>query len=304
MIEFGKTLRLAREAKGYTTAQVAELTRMAPSTVAELENENFSHIPALIYGRGFVKLYCEAVGIDHKPLVDEFTAIFSGNRDITIRERKPAAEPAAAEPSATEPIAAEPPPPTTPIASTPQPAQPDTLFDQAQAAGGLAPQPQANPLAFQGEATPDAIQHPAAQRTLSRYAAPVRTMHVPSVPASVWRIGILGSLALLLLWGLAVGIRALYRATTTEKTDEPAKLTEPAAPEKPAPAAPAKATAKPAAPAAPAKAATKPAQSAPAKATTKPAPAAPAKAKPAPAAKTAKPASRRTTQKIPSLYVD
>ena len=37
MIEFGATLRAAREAKGYTIAQVAEATHMAPSTVEDLE---------------------------------------------------------------------------------------------------------------------------------------------------------------------------------------------------------------------------------------------------------------------------
>ena len=80
MIEFGKSLRLAREAKGYTVAQLADITRMAPKTVQELESENFSHIAAPIYGRGFVKLYCEAVGLDPKPHVDAFMEIYASGR--------------------------------------------------------------------------------------------------------------------------------------------------------------------------------------------------------------------------------
>ena len=64
MIEFGKTLRAAREAKGYTVSQLAEATRLMHQVVEDLENENFTRIPAPIYGRGFVKLYCEAVGLD------------------------------------------------------------------------------------------------------------------------------------------------------------------------------------------------------------------------------------------------
>ena len=63
MIEFGKTLRSAREAKGYTASQVAEMTHIKPSVLDGLENEDFSMIAAPIYGRGFVKLYCEAVGL-------------------------------------------------------------------------------------------------------------------------------------------------------------------------------------------------------------------------------------------------
>lgn len=89
MIEFGKTLQSAREAAGLTVAQLAERTHMAPSRIEELEAEDFAKIPAAIYGRGFVRLYCEAVGLDPKPLSDEFTAIFDGSRDLEIREREP-----------------------------------------------------------------------------------------------------------------------------------------------------------------------------------------------------------------------
>lgn len=92
MIEFGKTLRDARENKGMTIGQVAEITRMAPTTIEELEAEDFSRIAAPIYGRGFVKLYCEAVGIDAKPLVAEFMEIYNGNRDVGIRERTVASD--------------------------------------------------------------------------------------------------------------------------------------------------------------------------------------------------------------------
>ena len=69
MMEFGKTLRTAREAKGLTTGQIAERTHMMVQVVEGLENEDFSKIVAPIYGRGFVKLYCETVGLEPKPLV-------------------------------------------------------------------------------------------------------------------------------------------------------------------------------------------------------------------------------------------
>ena len=87
MIEFGKALRDAREAKGLSVAQLADVTHMTVNTINELENEDFSHIPAPIYGRGFVKLYCETVGLDPKPLLAEFMDILNGNRDDCIRER-------------------------------------------------------------------------------------------------------------------------------------------------------------------------------------------------------------------------
>ena len=88
MIDFGYTLQKARHDRGMTIAQIAETTRMLPQQVEDLENENFSRIAAPIYGRGFVKLYCEAVGIDSAPLVAEFMDIYNGNREPTIRMRK------------------------------------------------------------------------------------------------------------------------------------------------------------------------------------------------------------------------
>lgn len=91
MIEFGKTLRDAREAKGLTVAQLADVTHMTVNTINELESEDFTHIPAPIYGRGFVKLYCETVGLDPKPLIAEFMDILNGNRADCIRERPTAA---------------------------------------------------------------------------------------------------------------------------------------------------------------------------------------------------------------------
>lgn len=93
MIDFGYTLRQAREQKGLTTRQIADSTHMMEQMVIDLENEQFGRIPAPIYGRGFVKLYCEAVGLDPKPLQAEFMEIFSGNRPATIRRREETAQP-------------------------------------------------------------------------------------------------------------------------------------------------------------------------------------------------------------------
>ena len=106
MMEFGKTLRTAREAKGLTTGQIAERTHMMVQVVEGLENEDFSKIVAPIYGRGFVKLYCETVGLEPKPLVDAFMEIYSGGRGKSAAPH----EPAKPEPRQVEPAAPESPP--------------------------------------------------------------------------------------------------------------------------------------------------------------------------------------------------
>ena len=147
MIDFGGTLTKAREAKGLSITQISAMTRLMPQQIEDLENENFSKIPAPIYGRGFVKLYCEAVGLDPKPLVAEFMDIYSGNRQPIIRMRKPAASPA----PAPQPPRVETPPP--PPAPSPEPAPaPEPMPEREEFAS--APQAQESPqsdLAFEPE---------------------------------------------------------------------------------------------------------------------------------------------------------
>lgn len=301
MIEFGKSLRLAREAKGYTVAQIAELTHMSPTTVSDMEADNVSRIPAPVYGRGFVKLYCEAVGLEAKPFIDEFMAIYTGTHDIGIRERSatPQHPPASAVPEsppeptpAPEPLAAPEPPPTpapivpepplpapapTPVASEPPPATP--FMDQPFLTDAAVPPPppaEKEPPAFD-------VDDATASRSLSRYATPVRQpKNEPTVSPAIWRISILGAITLLILWGLILGVQALYRATSgsTSATTE-IEPTPPPEEQKPIPAPDAKAAAK--------------TEQKSSKGTTAETAAKPA----APAQKT-----QRTPQKIPSLYLD
>ena len=216
-MEFGKSLREAREAKGYTVSQIAEMTHLKTAAVEGLEREDFSMIAAPIYGRGFVKLYCEAVGLEAKPFVDEFMEIMNGNREVTIRER-PVPEPA--------PVAEPEPPVTPPPLPVPEPAAERDLFTQEPAvAEQPAPAPAAEPL----PATE-------AKADISRYASPFRTAERPPVafPVLPWRLILLGVAALAFLAILVCGIRALYRATSADTTSaEPVVESAPAEAAKP-----------------------------------------------------------------------
>lgn len=273
MIEFGKSLRQAREAKGYTIAQVAEMTRMAPKTVTDLENENFSHIAAPIYGRGFVKLYCEALGLEAKPFVDEFMAIYSGEKDVGIRERTvletpdPAPEPPVTAPEETLPPASmpAPPPPAPEPVTAPEPPPAPSMADFPMFSAA------ANPTKPAGAPAPAPEAHPSA--SLSRYATPVRKEErAPTLSPAIWRIGVLAAIAILIIWGAFLGVRALYRATSGNSTTTPEAPTEPVVTEEaPAP--------QPAEPDKSAKKDAKPEEPAPASAP-------------------------RTPQDIPSIYID
>lgn len=262
MIEFGKTLREAREAKGLTTGQIAESTHMMVQMVESLEHEDFTRIAAPIYGRGFVRLYCEAVGLDPKPMVEEFMEIYSGNRAPVIRTRPvqgssapvpaPAAEPApATEPEpAAEPEPA-PEPAAEPSAAIPPPPADDTLFTFASrpVAPPPPPPPPPSPATFTAPAAaqPAATPEDTTRRIRSPYAAPfyreLKDRFAFSIPPALWRILVLVAAAALILWLLFIGVRALYRATMSEPVPTPEIVetveTPAAKPDKPAePAAP------------------------------------------------------------------
>ena len=99
MTYFGETIRKAREAKGLTTSQIAEKTHILVQIINAMEHEDFKQIKAAIYGRGFVKLICECLEIDPKPLVAEFMDIYEGRRppvssDAFLPKAPPAPSPA------------------------------------------------------------------------------------------------------------------------------------------------------------------------------------------------------------------
>lgn len=73
----GQKLREAREKMKLTPAQVASATRMKMKIVEDIEAEEFSRFPAPIYGKGFIRLYAEHVGLDPRPLILEYMSRFA-----------------------------------------------------------------------------------------------------------------------------------------------------------------------------------------------------------------------------------
>ncbi len=118
MSSFGETLRNAREAKGLTCSQVAAQTHMLVQIVEEMEREDFHRIPAPIYGRGFVRLFADCVGLDPVPLVREFMDIYEGRRAPTVSIREVPSEPV---PPPAKPVWQRPAPPPPEPAPVPEP---------------------------------------------------------------------------------------------------------------------------------------------------------------------------------------
>jgi len=90
--QFGASLRLARERCGLTTAQVAETTKLSPTSIKKLENGKLSGLPGGIYLRSMVRIYAKLVGLDPEEAV----------RDLVIAYPEAAAQPAETEPGSAQ----------------------------------------------------------------------------------------------------------------------------------------------------------------------------------------------------------
>ncbi|MEI6634633.1 MAG: helix-turn-helix domain-containing protein [Chlamydiota bacterium] len=72
MTSLGDYLRAAREERKIPIAQVARDTRVSERYLVAIEANELSRLPAVAYAKGFIKLYAEYLGLDPKPLLDQF----------------------------------------------------------------------------------------------------------------------------------------------------------------------------------------------------------------------------------------
>ncbi len=94
----GARLRDAREARGLTSSQLAELTRIKIQQIEGLERDDFSKIPAPMYVKGFIRILAQELALDAKPLLELYTAQTQTQPEAPVvrdtpRTRKPIAPP-------------------------------------------------------------------------------------------------------------------------------------------------------------------------------------------------------------------
>lgn len=93
MFSPGATLRAAREKRKLSQADVAAATRIKVHVVAAIENNDFSGIAAPLYGKGFIKLYAEFVGLDPDPLIRDYLERHARIVRPSLKSGKPPAAP-------------------------------------------------------------------------------------------------------------------------------------------------------------------------------------------------------------------
>jgi cytoskeletal protein RodZ len=60
----GRRLQKARQAKDLSVDEVAAATKIRPERIVDLEGDDLSHFPSLVYGRSFLVNYAKYLGVD------------------------------------------------------------------------------------------------------------------------------------------------------------------------------------------------------------------------------------------------
>ena len=238
----GETFRLAREEKGQTISQVAEATRMMVQIVEDLEREDFRRIAAPIYGRGFIKLYAEHLGLDPEPLIRDFMEIYTGLRPPQVVRRSADLPPEDGAVASARVMAVETPAPALPPPEKPveQPAGEPDLFSLAAgrseavrsvpdpAAPGETAPPRVRPASAHAELHPGPVEDaprraPVKLRPQGTEAAGDGfggTKHWPQH----WTPAIIGAIAAGLLLVLVAGLVVLSRKAGKTPRAQPASI--------------------------------------------------------------------------------
>jgi hypothetical protein len=80
MSTLGDTFRDARLKKKVGLSEAAAATRIKIQTLEGLESDNYSSIPAPVYGKGFVRMYAEYLELDPRKCVEEYVTQTGGAR--------------------------------------------------------------------------------------------------------------------------------------------------------------------------------------------------------------------------------
>ena len=72
--DFGERLRRARDSRGVSLRQVANVTRITVRALEAVERNDLSRLPGGIFTRSFVRAYAAEVGLDPEGTLREFLA--------------------------------------------------------------------------------------------------------------------------------------------------------------------------------------------------------------------------------------
>jgi hypothetical protein len=68
----GQKLESARRAKGVSVSEAGRATKILSKFIEAMEADDFGALSAPVYAKSFIKMYAKYLGLDVRPLVDEY----------------------------------------------------------------------------------------------------------------------------------------------------------------------------------------------------------------------------------------
>jgi hypothetical protein len=68
----GQKLEAARQAKGVSVSEAGRATKILSKFIEAMEADDFGALSAPVYAKSFIKMYAQYLGLDPRPLVDEY----------------------------------------------------------------------------------------------------------------------------------------------------------------------------------------------------------------------------------------
>ena len=84
MESISEKLRLSREEKGVSLEQVSKETHIALNYLQALENENFEVFPGDAYLYGFLRNYCDYLGLDSNKIISIYKNMKIQEQDVPL----------------------------------------------------------------------------------------------------------------------------------------------------------------------------------------------------------------------------
>ena len=70
----GQRLEAARQAKGVSVSEAGRATKILSKFIEAMESDDFGALSAPVYAKSFIRMYARYLGLDDRPLVDEYVA--------------------------------------------------------------------------------------------------------------------------------------------------------------------------------------------------------------------------------------
>jgi|GEM_PF-658427 len=110
----GQRLEAARQSKGVSVSEAGQATKILSKFIEAMESDDFGALSAPVYAKSFIRMYAQYLGLDARPLVDEYIAQYlpKSKAQLSDEVRQNLAK---ADQVDTEPAAAAPVPPPKPL---------------------------------------------------------------------------------------------------------------------------------------------------------------------------------------------